>query len=190
MTKTKDVLIEVARRLFAEKGKERTTMNDIALESKKGRRTIYTYFNTKEDIFLSVIERELRDLLDALIFIEKKDISADEKLKEYIFVRLDKFKEIIERNGTLKASFFKDAIAVEKARRNLDVKEIQLLKRIFENGIKENVFALKDPQWAAELTLHLLRGIEKPYYRDKFYKKLHERKDIFIDAFFYGILKK
>lgn len=188
MTKTKDVLIEVARRLFAEKGKERTTMNDIALESKKGRRTIYTYFSTKEDIFLSVIERELRDLLDALIFIEKKNISADEKLKEYIFVRLDKFKEIIERNGTLKASFFKDAVAVEKARRNLDLKEIQLLKRIFESGIKENIFVLKDPQWAAELTLHLLRGIEKPYYRDKFYKKLHERKDIFINAFFYGIL--
>ena len=110
MTKTKDVLIEVARQLFAEKGKENTTMNDIALESKKGRRTIYTYFSTKEEIFLSVIERELRDLLDALVTVEKKNIPADEKLKEYIFVRLDKFKEIIERNGTLKASFFKDAV--------------------------------------------------------------------------------
>ncbi|MBO5974252.1 MAG: helix-turn-helix transcriptional regulator, partial [Paludibacteraceae bacterium] len=97
MTKTKDVLIEVARQLFAEKGKENTTMNDIALESKKGRRTIYTYFSTKEEIFLSVIERELRDLLDALVTVEKKNIPADEKLKEYIFVRLDKFKEIIER---------------------------------------------------------------------------------------------
>ena len=83
MTNTKDVLIEVARQLFAEKGKEHTTMNDIALGSKKGRRTIYTYFSTKDEIFLAVIERELRDLLDALVAIEKKDIPSDEKLKEY-----------------------------------------------------------------------------------------------------------
>ena len=137
MTKTKDVLIEVARQLFAEKGKENTTMNDIALESKKGRRTIYTYFSTKEEIFLSVIERELRDLLDALVTVEKKNIPADEKLKEYIFVRLDKFKEIIERNGTLKASFFKDAVAVEKLGATLTSKKHSYFEEFLTTELKK-----------------------------------------------------
>lgn len=46
VTKTRDKLIEVARQLFAHKGIENTTMNDIASASEKGRRTIYTYFKT------------------------------------------------------------------------------------------------------------------------------------------------
>jgi AcrR family transcriptional regulator len=42
IAKTKDILVDVARKLFAEKGFENTTMNDIALASQKGRRTLYT----------------------------------------------------------------------------------------------------------------------------------------------------
>ena len=40
--KTREKLIEVARQLFARKGIENTTMNDIANASEKGRRTNYT----------------------------------------------------------------------------------------------------------------------------------------------------
>ncbi len=45
VSKTKKLLIEVARQLFSEKGKKNVTMNDIAEASKKGRRTLYIYFN-------------------------------------------------------------------------------------------------------------------------------------------------
>ena len=37
---TRDKLIDVARVLFAKKGVENTTMNDIAQAASKGRRTI------------------------------------------------------------------------------------------------------------------------------------------------------
>ena len=53
------MLIEVARQLFAENGKKDVTMNDIAAASKKGRRTLYTYFNNKEEIYRAVIDKEL-----------------------------------------------------------------------------------------------------------------------------------
>ena len=56
--KTREKLIEVARQLFAHKGVENTTMNDIAAASDKGRRTIYTYFKNKREIYNAVIERE------------------------------------------------------------------------------------------------------------------------------------
>ena len=59
VSKTKAKLVDVARQLFAKMGVENTTMNDIALASKKGRRTLYTYFKSKEDIYLAVVESEL-----------------------------------------------------------------------------------------------------------------------------------
>ena len=39
-SRTKDKLIDVARQLFAHKGVENTTMNDIASASENGLRTI------------------------------------------------------------------------------------------------------------------------------------------------------
>ena len=42
VSKTREMLIDVARQLFARMGVDNTTMNDIALASKKGRRTSYT----------------------------------------------------------------------------------------------------------------------------------------------------
>ena len=51
ISKTRNLLVDVARQLFAKKGLDDTTMNDIALASKKGRRTLYTYFKSKEDIY-------------------------------------------------------------------------------------------------------------------------------------------
>lgn len=57
-SKTRERLLDVARQLFASNGVEKTTMNDIATASDKGRRTIYTYFKNKKEIYDAVIERE------------------------------------------------------------------------------------------------------------------------------------
>ena len=56
MVKTRDKLIDIARQLFAHKGIENTTMNDIAIAAEKGRRTIYTYFKNKRDIYNAVAD--------------------------------------------------------------------------------------------------------------------------------------
>ncbi len=59
-------------------------MNDIASASEKGRRTIYTYFKSKRDIYNAVVEQETDIALSQLRTIVAKPIPADEKLTEYI----------------------------------------------------------------------------------------------------------
>ena len=59
VSKTREVLVDVARQLFARMGFQNTTMNDIAQASQKGRRTLYTYFKSKDDVFDAVVEAEL-----------------------------------------------------------------------------------------------------------------------------------
>lgn len=48
MSKTRKILVDTARQLFAQKGIDNTTMNNIALASGKGRRTLYTYFRRRQ----------------------------------------------------------------------------------------------------------------------------------------------
>ncbi|HEY8397173.1 MAG TPA: TetR/AcrR family transcriptional regulator, partial [Flavihumibacter sp.] len=64
--KTKRNLIEIARQLFAKKGVDGTTMNEIAEASGYGRRTLYTYFKNKKDIYKAVIGSELEKLYASL----------------------------------------------------------------------------------------------------------------------------
>ena len=116
-SRTKDKLIDVARQLFAHKGVENTTMNDIASASDKGRRTIYTYFKSKTEIFNAVVNREAQSIIERIADIPSMPISPEEKLMNFIFSRFEAVKEVVGRNGSLKASFFLDVRRVDRFRR-------------------------------------------------------------------------
>ncbi|HKS70319.1 MAG TPA: TetR family transcriptional regulator [Ktedonobacterales bacterium] len=51
-------LLDVARRLFAEQGMERTSIKDIALAAGVAQGLIYHYFRSKDDLFWAIIERD------------------------------------------------------------------------------------------------------------------------------------
>ena len=149
--KTKAKLVDVARQLFAKTGVENTTMNDIALASKKGRRTLYTYFKSKEDIYMAVVESELDILLETMRRVAEKNSSPDEKILELIYTRLDVVKEVVYRNGTLRAYFFRDIWRVEKVRKRFDEKEVLLFKDVLREGAEKGVFRIDDIDMTAEL---------------------------------------
>lgn len=165
VSKTKAKLVDVARQLFAKMGVENTTMNDIALASKKGRRTLYTYFKSKEDIYMAVVETELDILSDMMKCVAEKDISPDEKMMEMIYTRLDAVKEVVFRNGTLRANFFRDIWRVEKVRKRFDAKEIQLFEDVLREGVEKGVFQIDDIEMTAAIVHYSVKGIEVPYIR-------------------------
>ena len=186
--KTKDILVTVARRLFAEKGFYGTTMNDIAVESNKGRRTLYTYFKSKDDIYMAVIQSEcgrLSEMLKAVV--DRKDLSPDEKLVEYIKVRMDAIKEIVMRNGELKAEFFLDVRRVERVRRRLDFKEKNNLKEILREGMDIGLFVRRDAEFTALAIHYALKGFETPYIRGEFDRITLRKRELIIDTLMNGL---
>ena len=108
ITKTRQKLVEMARELFARKGMENTTMNDIAVASKCGRRTLYTYSRNKDEIYYAVIESELELLSDDLDRVATMDAEPEQKLLQLIYTHLHTIKEAVTRNGTLRAEFFRN----------------------------------------------------------------------------------
>ncbi|MDE5874218.1 MAG: TetR/AcrR family transcriptional regulator [Muribaculaceae bacterium] len=164
--KTRDKFIEVARQLFARKGVENTTMNDIASASDKGRRTIYTYFKSKRDIFNAVIESETDQLLNQLCHIVARPVSPDEKLLEYIECRFEAMKEIVSRNGSLRAGFFRDVRKVDRARKVITRKETALLRDILQEGVEQGVFDIPNLNHTAVIVTQAIHGLDVPYIRD------------------------
>ena len=163
VSKTRVLMVDVARRLFAQYGKENVTMNDIAVASGKGRRTLYTYFGSKDEVYLAVIENELDLMVERLQGVLRMPLSPEKKLEEYVFVHFEAVKEAITRNGSLRADFFRNIYEVEKARRPIDIKEIRMIREIMEEGGVKGVFRLQSTQWAAMMFLYALKGMETPY---------------------------
>lgn len=164
--KTRERFIEVARQLFARKGVENTTMSDIASASEKGRRTIYTYFKSKRDIYNAVVEQETDIALSKLRMIVAKPIPADEKLTEYVDVHFETMKEIVSRNGSLRAWFFRDVRKVDRARRVVSRKETILLQQILTQGVAEGLFAVDNIARTALVITKTIQGLDVPYIRD------------------------
>lgn len=163
IVKTKDLMIEVARQLFASVGFTNTTMNDIADASKKGRRTLYTYFRNKDEIFHAVIERELQRLWHDIELILRLPASPEEKILTVMLTHLDKIKDLVLRNGSLRAEFFRDIWLVEKARANFDRQEIARLEALIHEGKQKGVFAVEDARLTAYLLQNITKGMEVPY---------------------------
>ncbi len=163
--KTRNMLIDVARQLFAKLGVANTTMNDIAVASHKGRRTLYTYFNNKNEVYQAVVENEMDQMYKALQSVANKDIPADQKLILFFYTRFDAIKNVVARNGTLKADFFRDIWRVQFVRKSFDRKEIQILDEILKKGVEEGTFEMPDTHAIAEILHHALKGLEVPYIR-------------------------
>ena len=174
VSKTRDMLVDVARQLFARMGVDNTTMNDIAQASRKGRRTLYTYFKSKNEIYLAVVESELDQLHKMLVDVASKDLPADEKLLTFIYSRLDAVKALVFRNGTLRATFFRDIWRVEKVRKKFDAKEIQFFKAVLLEGQAKGVFHIDDVEMTADLIHYCVKGIEVPYIRGHIGAHLNE----------------
>jgi AcrR family transcriptional regulator len=183
------MLIEVARELFARNGKKEVTMNDIAEASKKGRRTLYTYFNNKEEIYKAVIDKELEMVLERLYIVSNESKEPDIKLTNHIITHLDTIKYVVTRNGSLRADFFHDIYEVERTRRKIDVKEIALIRKILSEGIEKKVFKRMDPDLSAVIIFYAIKGLEVPYIRQNISEDFESNKNSIVEFIFQGIIR-
>ena len=167
ITKTRQKLLEVARELFAHKGLEATTMNDIAAASGRGRRTLYTYFRNKEEIYYAVIEEELERLSEKMDEVASMDVEPEEKIFTLIYTHLSIIRDTVARNGTLRAEFFRNIWMVEKVRKAFDVEEHRILQKVLQEGVDKGRFRIENVGLMADIVYYSVKGLEVPFIYDR-----------------------
>ena len=142
VSKTRDRLIEVARQLFARKGVDNTTMLDIATASKRGRRTLYTYFRNKREIHQAVVEREGEQAVARERAILQSAESPEVKLREILIARYETQRCISAQKGNDNLSLFNllEGGRVGKIRKLVALKEIEILKTVLKEGVDKGIF--------------------------------------------------
>ncbi len=161
--RTSSQIVDVARQVFARQGYENTTMNDIAHASGKGRRTLYTYFPNKESLYYAVIEGEMDRISERMNAVAAVRMNLEDKLIEVIYTHLNMVKEAVQRNGNLRAEFFRNIFLVSKVRKKFDANERTIVTQILEEGIKEGLFEVENIPLTAAIIHYSVRGMEIPY---------------------------
>lgn len=168
VVKTREKLIDVARQLFAHKGMENTTMNDIAAASDKGRRTIYTYFKNKREIYNAVIERESEQLVGRLREVACAQAPPEEKLERYLRLRFDILAEAVPKHDTLRSFFGRDIRRIDRIRRLALSKEIELFRKLIKEGVDSGVFDPVQAQCLPALESMVFQGSDYSHLRGNF----------------------
>jgi AcrR family transcriptional regulator len=183
-------IVEIARSIFTHFGFKKTTMEEIALASRKGKSSIYYYFNSKEDIFKAVVEKEADELRAELL---KKIEAIDdpiERLKVYITVRMRKLSKLTNFYTALKSEYLSHLEFIETIRKSYDLDEVRIVSGIIEDGIERGLFAVDDPQLSAIAIVTAMKGLEVPLFINKEHGNFEARLNNLINFLFYGIVKR
>jgi len=183
-------IVEIAREIFTRFGFKKTTMEEIAVASRKGKSSIYYYFNSKEEVFKAVVEREAEEMKEELKVQVLNIEDPIERLKAYIAYRLKKLKELSNYYNALKSEYLGHLESVERIRKNFDQQEIKIVKQILEDGVANGQFVVEDPTLSAVAIVTAMKGLEVPLFLSSDKSNMESRIDNLINFLFYGIVKR
>lgn len=184
-------LLAAATGIFARYGYQKTTVDDLAKAAGKGKSTFYYYYKSKEEIFRDVIEKEAQILRGKLIEAISIKGNAIKKMKNYVITRLSSFDKLVNFFSALKNEALQHFDFIEEVRSKYDAEQVNIIKMIFLEGIKENVIELDDIDLASESVAVVLKGLEYHLIFDKTKGKIEEKKiDKIIDLIFKGLAKR
>jgi AcrR family transcriptional regulator len=150
----RDQIIDVASRLFGDRGTTEVPMEEIAIEAGVARSTIYVYFSNRDELLRACLKQIYIRLQEAIAGAFEREASPVERLRAVIRGLLERMDDNV--------AFFRLAMVTQGSPSNagaaLDAELAQIglhmagiLEGLVQEGIEEGVFRALDPGRAAAL---------------------------------------
>ena len=138
-------IVQGALKVFNDLGIEKTTMDEIALESGFGKATLYYYFPSKDEVFVEIMESGWKKLWEG---IESK-IVEERGPKEKFMGIVKEMSEIVTRNKILYGFLFTAPNYIQDTQKQTwktyQERLYSILQSIIEDGIKKKEFVDLNP---------------------------------------------
>lgn len=135
MNKTKRKIFETSMRLFAEKGYDATSIEDITATVGVAKGTLYYHFSSKEEIFNFLIEEGVKLLQNSVEIKTSKFSNYIDKLKAVVLIQIkivDKYEDLIT---ILLSQFFGNEARNQMCKKYI-FSYINQIEEIVKEGIK------------------------------------------------------
>jgi AcrR family transcriptional regulator len=183
-------IILTASRIFSHYGFRKTTMEEISRALRKGKSSIYYYFGSKEEIFEAVVLYEANQLRKQLTTAIKEVEPPQEKLRNYIYVRMKAFAKLSNYYNAVFDKNLDHYEFVEKIRSRYDREELAILRLLVYVGNSRGIFRVDDSEYTAMAIQTMLKGMEVPLFWQKREIDINNRLEAILNLIFNGINKR
>jgi AcrR family transcriptional regulator len=133
-------ILKAAERVFQKWGSNKTTMEDIAREAGKGKSTLYYYYQSKEEIFDTVVIVEFEKILQRAKELAQETETAKERLIKYIVESINEMKSRISTYTIIREEIKRNQKFIKKLRDMFQAKEEKYIQEILKFGMENKEF--------------------------------------------------
>lgn len=184
-----ELILDSAEKLFVEKGYAGTSINDIAEEADFSRTSIYQYFNSKEEIYLHILERYTEPLTERLHQATTGAPTVPEKIRSF----LDELRKMKREKSNFFELYFIQRHQVEprlpkELRSRLNAKRRRLenvFREFYREGVEKGEVRNVRVKDASNLFFAQIMGMMllHEYYGDEFDVTLDEHLDMSLQLY-------
>jgi AcrR family transcriptional regulator len=184
-------ILEAARKVFAARGYEGSTLDEVAREAEFAKGTLYSYFDSKAELFAQLVAYEFDD-----VFTQAKEaLAREEEAAAAARAVIRVFLEFFES----RADFFRAALAYRETGKPKEVEKFRglVMKRIGElgellgarlaAGIDEGLFKPYDARFLGFLLLGIVHYYSVYTLRYGDSEKLTDGADMLCDIYLDGV---
>jgi AcrR family transcriptional regulator len=183
-------VLSAARGLFQRFGLFKTTMEDIAKAAGKGKSTLYYYYQSKDEIFDSVIKEDMEEVFNSVKYAVEQASTAEEKLRTFTSSKIRAISQKAALYSIVFGEISENPQLIKKLKKSYEERELELLRGILSFGIaRQELKKISDEtlEDVSYIILSSLRGIEMGLLEDNRAKKMGDRLDFVLDLMCHGI---
>lgn len=176
MNRTKRKIFETSMKLFAEKGYDATSIEEITAEVGVAKGTLYYHFSSKEEIFNFLIEEGMNLLKNSINIKVEKQKSYIDKLRAIVLIQI-KIITKYENFMTIVLSEIWGNSQRSKTCHTYVEEYLQIVRKIVVEGIKKGEIKSYNPEMITSeifglACASLLQKKQEEVKIDKLYKEL------------------
>jgi TetR/AcrR family fatty acid metabolism transcriptional regulator len=187
----RELILATARRLFESKGFELTTVEEIAAQAELGKGTIYSYFKSKEQIYIAILEQGLDLLKERIEAVMQNPVSATDALHRMFDVFVEYHRE---RKGFLESLF----LQVDQQQyfrlgelvgglKNKALVWVELVAKILRWGIERGEFKQLDVHKTAQILIGMVLGLILQHGMGQYSGEISEYRETLLELVLDGI---
>ena len=185
----KNQILDAASLIFSKEGFVKANTDEIAKAANLGKGTIYRYFKNKRELFLSVVDRGLDKLKDAILTEVEKTEDPLKKIENAIKTYLSFF----EKNSNLIGILIHEQSSFQKriAKRYFEhyYGNVDRIKQTFKAGIDQNLIKDIDIDSLISVYTSMLNGLIYMWQIEGRKYRLIDKVPIVTKIFLTGIIK-
>ncbi|MBA1334932.1 MAG: Transcriptional regulator, AcrR family [Firmicutes bacterium] len=160
----KNELVEIAEKLFLEKGYEETSVDDILNASGLSKGGFYHYFKSKEEVLAESINNLAESLLEeAERIIEDPRLNALEKLNRFMEKKVA-FQKPKKELAKYLCMIMRSDFTLYKYCQTIAQRYVEPLARIIGQGVEEGIFDVEFPRETADILLRAVTSVPQSVF--------------------------